>query len=215
MVMDDVFKVLDFGEVDFKVAPVLFDDFVAEVVDHAFHEVEHFLGEEVGFPEAGDVGNFGGLEVKPYTVELPLHEFTPEEVAEEGLVLAEVFLVDDEVEGECAVEIQAEVVDCAGLLLDEGLVGGQLLELEGLDAVDLFVKGGVLEFTADVLLVGVTVSRGGADEELEQVLEFVDGDGLGLGVDGVLGVLGVEVLLGAVHEVHEEVAKAQEEVALD
>jgi hypothetical protein len=141
VVGDDVFEIFDFCEVYLEVTPIFLDYLIAEVVDHALHEVQHLLGQQIGLTEAAYVGDFGRLEVEPDAVELPLDELAPEEVPEECLVFAQVLLVDDEVEGERALEVQAEVVDGARLLFDERLLRGQLLEFKSLYAMDLLVDG--------------------------------------------------------------------------
>jgi hypothetical protein len=88
MIIKNILKIFNFGKVDLKNSPVFLNDFIAEIVDHSFDKVEHFLSEQISFFEIVDICYFSGLQVEPNTVELPFNEFAPKQISKKCLVFA-------------------------------------------------------------------------------------------------------------------------------
>lgn len=63
------------------------------------------------------------LQLHPTEVELSLYELEPEHVPEQALILGDGSLVEDQIQGETALEVQGYVVHVPCVLLHEGFFG--------------------------------------------------------------------------------------------
>ena len=148
MELDDLFEIFRLLEVRAQLDPILLNDLLREIVNEALDEVYNLIIGGVCLLEAADVGFAGVLQLHPAEVELPLDELEPEHVAEQALVLGDGPLVEYQVQGETALEVQGYVVHVPRVLLHEGLLGkveGEYLGLEGFYPMDLLEDSRALE----------------------------------------------------------------------
>ena len=92
------------------------------------------------------------------------------------MVLGHVLFVEDQRQGECAFVVEREVVQVLGVGFEERflqVVEVQFLWLLGFYAVHLLVDRQGFESAAHVVFKRVAVGRAGADEEFEEVLDFL------------------------------------------
>jgi hypothetical protein len=174
--VDDVLERFDPFEVLGKTEPVFFNHFITHVVNEVLDKVDHSLVEEIGWGEKVERGFLGGHEGMPGAMELAFNGLAPEQKPEEHLVLRHVLFVENQRQWECAFVVEREVVEVLGVGFEEWflqVVEVQFLWLLGFYAVHLFVDWQGFQSAADVVFEGVAVGRAGADEEFEEVLDFL------------------------------------------
>ncbi len=174
--VDDVFEGFDPFEVLGETEPVFFNHFITHVVNEVLDKVDHSLVEKVGWGEKVKRGLLCGHEGVPGAMELAFNGLAPEQKPEEHLVLGHIFFVEDQGQWECAFVVEREVVQVLGVCFEERflkVIEVQFLWLLSFYAVDLLVDRQSFQSAADVVFEGVTVSRAGADEQFEEVLDFL------------------------------------------
>lgn len=170
MELYDLLEIFRLLEVCTQLDPILLNDLFREIVNEALYEVDDLVIGDICLLEAVYIGLAGVLELYPAEIELPLDELEPEHVAEEALVLGDGSLVEDQVQGEGAFEVQSYVVHVSCVFFHEGFLGeveGEHLGLEGFYAVDLLEDCRALEFQRNVVLVDVVYGGTGPDVQVE------------------------------------------------
>lgn len=141
MVVYDVFEVLYFCQVHFEISPILFDYLVAEIIDEPFDEIQHLLCEKVRFLKTSNIRHLHTLQVKPYTIKLPLNKLTPEKIPKEHLIFPKIPRIDNQIQRKFTFEVKIEIIDVFGLFFYEGFFRREVFEFEDFYLVDLFVDG--------------------------------------------------------------------------
>mmetsp|Transcript_19483 Transcript_19483/g.47582 ORF Transcript_19483/g.47582 Transcript_19483/m.47582 type:complete len:389 (+) Transcript_19483:214-1380(+) len=200
--------------------PARLEDLHHHVVDKVLEEMEHPLAQRVGLLERlGDVQLLHRLLLEPGLIQLALDVLAVEQVAEDELVLREALHANDQAEGPPHLVLECEGVEAlerrrggrgrVPRRLGVGVpLGGARARPAGcaVDRVELLHEGVALEEAGEVVLVRVVLRGGDADGELQEGLQLPRDDP----VHGL-----AELLLRDGHEVDEEVALVQQEVALD